>query len=404
MNAPIVRIYVVILLLFALARRTSPRTGRCSTPRSSRRSSANRRPLIEEQQIPRGSITTADGVADRREPAARAAASDPSTCAATRRARCSATRSATASSTPGRTGIELLRERRADRRGERVRVDHRPAPRPAAERRRHHPDARRRGPADRDRRAASAVAATGTPSGSAPWSRSSPRPARSGRWPRCPAIDPNVDPDPTELSTSSTPSRAAPLINRATQSTYPPGSTMKVVTAAAGARLGRVHPGHGRSTATRRRRSAASTLAELRRRAASATSTMTDALTNSVNTYWAQVGEQLGTETMVEYMERFGFYSATPSSTTPTTRWRRAGSTTPTKPTSLVDDELRHRPRRDRPGRRGGPAAGDADPDGGGRGDGRQRRQADEADLPPGGQRPRRPRDRGARPRGAVAR
>jgi penicillin-binding protein A len=36
---------------------------------------------------------------------------------------------------------------------------------------------------------------------------------------------------------------------------------------------------------------------------------MTTALTNSVNTYWAQVGEQLGAETMVEYMKRFGFYS-----------------------------------------------------------------------------------------------
>ena len=36
---------------------------------------------------------------------------------------------------------------------------------------------------------------------------------------------------------------------------------------------------------------------------------MTTALTNSVNTYWAQVGEQLGTDTMVTYMERFGFYS-----------------------------------------------------------------------------------------------
>jgi peptidoglycan glycosyltransferase len=36
---------------------------------------------------------------------------------------------------------------------------------------------------------------------------------------------------------------------------------------------------------------------------------MTTALTHSVNTYWAQVGEQLGTDTMVEYMERFGFYS-----------------------------------------------------------------------------------------------
>jgi peptidoglycan glycosyltransferase len=39
---------------------------------------------------------------------------------------------------------------------------------------------------------------------------------------------------------------------------------------------------------------------------------MADALTNSVNTYWAQVGEQLGPETMVEYMERFGFFRDPP--------------------------------------------------------------------------------------------
>ena len=31
------------------------------------------------------------------------------------------------------------------------------------------------------------------------------------------------------------------------------------------------------------------------------------ALTHSVNTYFAQVGEQLGNETMFEYMDRFGF-------------------------------------------------------------------------------------------------
>jgi peptidoglycan glycosyltransferase len=34
---------------------------------------------------------------------------------------------------------------------------------------------------------------------------------------------------------------------------------------------------------------------------------MTTALTNSVNTYWAQVGEQLGNDVMFEYMDRFGF-------------------------------------------------------------------------------------------------
>ena len=36
---------------------------------------------------------------------------------------------------------------------------------------------------------------------------------------------------------------------------------------------------------------------------------MTTALTHSVNTYFAQVGEKLGTGTLVEYMKRFGFYS-----------------------------------------------------------------------------------------------
>jgi peptidoglycan glycosyltransferase len=34
---------------------------------------------------------------------------------------------------------------------------------------------------------------------------------------------------------------------------------------------------------------------------------MRTALTNSVNTYWAQVAERLGNETMFRYMERFGF-------------------------------------------------------------------------------------------------
>jgi peptidoglycan glycosyltransferase len=34
---------------------------------------------------------------------------------------------------------------------------------------------------------------------------------------------------------------------------------------------------------------------------------LTDALTNSVNTVWAQVGVRLGEKTMFDYMERFGF-------------------------------------------------------------------------------------------------
>ena len=51
---------------------------------------------------------------------------------------------------------------------------------------------------------------------------------------------------------------------------------------------------------------------------------MTTAPTNSVNTYWAQVGEQLGTDTMVEYMKRFGFYSD-PELDYPDNRMRPSG-------------------------------------------------------------------------------
>ena len=35
--------------------------------------------------------------------------------------------------------------------------------------------------------------------------------------------------------------------------------------------------------------------------------TLTEALTNSVNTVWAEVGVKLGRNRMQEYMDRFGF-------------------------------------------------------------------------------------------------
>ena len=40
--------------------------------------------------------------------------------------------------------------------------------------------------------------------------------------------------------------------------------------------------------------------------------TLTKALTYSVNTVFAQVGEKLGIDTMATYMKRFGFYSTPP--------------------------------------------------------------------------------------------
>ena len=61
MNQPIVRIYVVILILFtALVYFTSKWAVFDAEDLEGK--TANRRPIIEQSQIPRGSITTADGV------------------------------------------------------------------------------------------------------------------------------------------------------------------------------------------------------------------------------------------------------------------------------------------------------------------------------------------------------
>ena len=99
----------------------------------------------------------------------------------------------------------------------------------------------------------------------------------------------------------------APLLNRPTQSTYQPGSTMKVVTAVAALDSGEFET----STTLNANSGIEISGVPLANSGGQdfGTIDMTTALTNSVNTYWAQVGEQLGAETMVEYMQRFGFYS-----------------------------------------------------------------------------------------------
>lgn len=98
----------------------------------------------------------------------------------------------------------------------------------------------------------------------------------------------------------------APLVNRPTQSTYQPGSTMKVVTAVAA-----LDSGEFETSTTLNADSGVEISGVPLANSGDenfGTISMTEALTNSVNTYWAQVGEQLGPETMVEYMKRFGFY------------------------------------------------------------------------------------------------
>jgi penicillin-binding protein A len=122
-----------------------------------------------------------------------------------------------------------------------------------------------------------------------------------------PGYDPNAVPDTFEELNRD---ESSPLLNRPTQSVYPPGSTMKVVTASAALDSGEFDP-----TTTLNANSGIDVSGVPLANSGGqdfGTIDMTAALTNSVNTYWAQVAEQLGPETMVEYMERFGFFRKPP--------------------------------------------------------------------------------------------
>jgi peptidoglycan glycosyltransferase len=134
-----------------------------------------------------------------------------------------------------------------------------------------------------------------------------------------PPYDPNRVPDHlSELNRDP----SSPLLNRATQGQYPPGSTFKVVTAAAGLDSGAITP---QTTID-----APGTI-EIQGQPLSndfdqdfGSIALDTALTNSVNTWFAQLGEQLGAETMFEYMDAFGFGS-TPAIDLPSDQVYRSG-------------------------------------------------------------------------------
>ena len=120
-----------------------------------------------------------------------------------------------------------------------------------------------------------------------------------------PSFDPNqVGENFSQLSTNEI---ERPLFNRASQGQYPPGSTFKVVTAAAGLDSGAITP--------------ETTIDAPGSLEVEGTPLENDygqdyfgagletALTNSVNTWFGQLGRQLGNDTLFEYMERFGFNS-----------------------------------------------------------------------------------------------
>ena len=125
-----------------------------------------------------------------------------------------------------------------------------------------------------------------------------------------PSYDPNGLGDAATFARLNRDEENAPLVNRATQNGYPPGSTMKVVTAAAALDSGRYEPG-SQVDGTNGKPISGVPLNNFGGESFGAID-LTFALTNSVNTVWAEVGEKLGGRTMQRYMERFGFYAEPP--------------------------------------------------------------------------------------------
>jgi len=119
-----------------------------------------------------------------------------------------------------------------------------------------------------------------------------------------PEYNPNLI--PSQIGQLNNDRENQPLLNRTTQELYPPGSTFKTVTATAALDSGAIKP------ETVIDGSSPKEISGVPLENAGGESfgqiSITDALTNSVNTVWAQVGEQIGEDTLVEYMRRFGFY------------------------------------------------------------------------------------------------
>jgi peptidoglycan glycosyltransferase len=122
-----------------------------------------------------------------------------------------------------------------------------------------------------------------------------------------PSYNPNSIPD--KLTRLNQEEVNTPLFNRATQGQFPPGSTFKVVTAAAGLESGVITPettinapgsindeGHELANDFNQDWGSIS---------------LDTALTNSVNTWFAQLGQKVGQDKLFSTMEKFGF-NATP--------------------------------------------------------------------------------------------
>lgn len=121
-----------------------------------------------------------------------------------------------------------------------------------------------------------------------------------------PTYDPNTIKDKKVLDAANTDETRKPLVNRALQFGYAPGSTFKVVTSTAAIDTGAFTPGSPINGDNNVKISGVPLANDFGQ--SFGTIDMTTALTESVNTAYAKIGERVGRATMQEYMERFGFF------------------------------------------------------------------------------------------------
>jgi penicillin-binding protein A len=147
-----------------------------------------------------------------------------------------------------------------------------------------------------------------------------------------PGFDPNGVPQQLKQLNKG---QGGSLLNRATQAQYPPGSTMKVVTSAAALDSGLYKPDSPISG----RDGVVISGVPLHNYGGEnfGSISLTDALTNSVNTVFGQVGEKLGKSTMLKYMRRFGFQRQLPIDL-PSSQVAIAGVLKPPRPLSANDN------------------------------------------------------------------
>ena len=297
MNRPIVRLYALVVLLFALLVAFTSRWTVFEAA-SLRDNPLNKRAQLEQQRIARGEIRAADGTV-----LARSVRGAESTYSRTYPAG-ELFAQAVGYSYPlgeGRTGIESFRNAALNGEtdtGLQKILDQLQGKKPQGDEviTTLEPAAQR-----------VAVSALGEHEGAVV--ALDPRTGAVEVMASTPGYDPNALSSQAGYShllreTATTPPRKS-LLNRATQFGYAPGSTFKIVTATAAIDTGAYTP---ESTVSGRNDVIISgrplgnddneSLGQI---------SLTYALAHSVNTVWAQVAEKLGKQTLKRYMDRFGF-------------------------------------------------------------------------------------------------